>query len=86
MARYTIPRTAHCDSGALMTRYRTLAERQAARLLIREAAIARAERAGLTLRCDSLRGNMDDPGHRACRGEEPGNSGCLCRCHDRKFS
>jgi hypothetical protein len=61
---------------------RTLAERKAARQKIREGAIKRAEHLGMTLRCQTLADDMDHPNHALCRGEEPGNAGCLCRCHD----
>lgn len=62
---------------------RSLAERQAARARYRQEAIARAEGMGLTLRCRDLLDDMDNPEHGLCRGEDPGGSGCLCRCHDK---
>jgi hypothetical protein len=62
---------------------RTLAERQAARQRIRAAAIVRAERTAMTMRCADLQYDMDHPNHSLCQGEDPGNSGCLCRCHDK---
>lgn len=60
----------------------SLAERIAARNRYREQAIAQAERKGLTLRCQDLLDDMDNPDHRLCRGEDDGGAGCLCRCHD----
>lgn len=60
----------------------SLSERKALRQRMRQDAIDRAEQLGKTFRCQSLAGDLDDPGHQACRGEDPGNSGCLCRCHD----
>jgi len=61
---------------------RSLAERQAARRRNRDEGIARAALVGLTLRCRDLADDPDDPSHGFCQGEEPGGSGCLCRCHD----
>jgi hypothetical protein len=60
----------------------SLAERKTLRQKYRAEAIARAEQMGRTLRCRDLADDMDDPGHRLCRGESRGGSGCLCRCHD----
>jgi hypothetical protein len=60
----------------------SLAERQAARKRLRDEAIARAERLGMTLRCQMLADDMDNPGHQLCQGESRGGAGCLCRCHD----
>jgi hypothetical protein len=45
-----------------------------------ELADKRAREAGLTLRCQRASAGHDD--HRLCRGEMPGNTGCLCSCHD----
>lgn len=68
---------------ARMTAGLSMAERREARQRIRARAIAQAERLGLTLRCRMVMDDMDSPEHQRCQGEEPGNSGCLCRCHDR---
>ena len=60
----------------------TLAEREELRARYREAAIAEAALMGMTIRCRNLQHDLADSGHRMCQGERPGNSGCLCRCHD----
>lgn len=67
-------------------RYKTLAERVAARQRYRETAIARSLVMGLTTRCSVLAGEMDHPNHQLCQGEAKNGSGCLCRCHDKGFS
>ncbi len=67
-----------------------LARRQEIRALIlrreHELADKRAREAGLTLRCQHADRYADPQDraseHRRCLGEEPGNSGCLCSCHD----
>lgn len=69
-----------------MSRYRTLSERKAARERYRNEAVASAEMKGKSLTCQYVSGDMDHPNHQLCKGELPGNSGCLCRCHDRDFS
>jgi hypothetical protein len=60
----------------------SLAERQALRRQYRDRAIAQAARLGMTQRCLLLQDDLDSPEHRRCRGEDRGNGGCLCRCHD----
>ena len=60
----------------------SLAERQAARQYYRDQAIARAEQMGVTIRCQVLADDMDNPDHQFCRGESRNGAGCLCRCHD----
>ena len=60
----------------------SLAERQAERKMYRDRAIAAAALMAMSLRCQYLQDDLDDPGHRMCRGEDRGNHGCLCRCHD----
>jgi hypothetical protein len=67
-----------------MAETKRASERQAQRARYRARAIASAERMGVTQRCASLLDDMDNPGHRLCRGEDPGNAGCLCRCHDER--
>lgn len=63
----------------------SLAERQEMRELIRQRAMAEAERriaeSGLTIHC---REAGDSKGaHAMCRGESPPvGTGCLCTCHD----
>lgn len=65
-----------------------LADREDLRSRIREEALARAALTGLTFRCQLAiqRTDQSDPltvaEHLFCRGEEPGNAGCLCICHD----
>jgi hypothetical protein len=63
------------------------AEREAKRQSVRDAAIARAvaeaERMFMTARCHlAVRSDWGPEFHAPCRGDVPGNSGCLCRCHD----
>lgn len=65
-----------------MTAGMSQAEREAERQRVREKAADRAELVRMTLRCQYLQHDLKDPGHQMCRGESPGNSGCLCRCHD----
>jgi hypothetical protein len=60
----------------------SLAERQALRKAYRDEAVARAALMAMSLRCRDLQSDLDDPGHRYCRGEDRGSSGCLCKCHD----
>lgn len=62
----------------------TLSERVARRQHYRDQAIRRAERTGLSARCAASLDDMDSRDHELCRGEDPGGSGCLCRCHDAK--
>lgn len=61
---------------------RSLKEREAQRKRYRDRAIGQAESLGMTLRCRQLQYDMDHPNHQLCCGEDLGNSGCLCRCHD----
>src|SRR6266705_1839657 len=49
----------------------------------RQAAVKQAAKMGVTPRCEGLADDMDNPDHRLCQGERPGNAGCLCQCHDR---
>lgn len=65
-----------------MTAGLTLSERQALRRRYRERAIASATVMGLTIRCQALLDDLDDPDHRLCRGESRDGAGCLCKCHD----
>ena len=65
-----------------MTAGMSLAGRDAARSRYRDEAIRAAALKGMTMRCQGLQHDLLDPDHRLCRGEQPGNAGCLCRCHD----
>lgn len=50
------------------------ADRAALRQHYRDRALAHADRTARSLVC--VQGNCG-----RCRGEEPGNPGCLCECH-----
>ncbi len=67
-----------------MTAGMSLSERIRLRERYRQAAIEQAAKRGVTLRCQHLADDMDNPGHRLCQGEQPGGAGCLCRCHDNR--
>jgi hypothetical protein len=60
----------------------SLAERRALRRSYRDRAITQAALMAMSMRCQGLQDDLDDPCHRMCRGEDRGNGGCLCRCHD----
>jgi hypothetical protein len=61
----------------------SLAQRNVLRERYRHAAIAQAASRGLTERCRIATLGLSEPSaHQMCRGEMPGNSGCLCLCHD----
>jgi hypothetical protein len=67
-------------------KYKTLAERVAARQRYRETAIAKAAMIGLSARCAYSSNDLDHTDHQLCQGEEKTGAGCLCHCHDRDFS
>jgi hypothetical protein len=60
----------------------SLEKRQQLRKHYLDAAVARGEKMGLTLRCQRVADDLASPDHQSCRGEQPGGTGCLCRCHD----
>jgi hypothetical protein len=61
----------------------TLAERQAERQAYRDRAIRQANELGRTQRCRwAAQFGPPEYHHEQCRGEQPGNRGCLCECHD----
>jgi hypothetical protein len=57
-------------------------EREALRKRYLDKAVASAAKTGLTGRCKRVLADLASPDHRLCRGENPGGTGCLCRCHD----
>jgi hypothetical protein len=60
----------------------SLAERKAQRQAYIDRAIQSAKLTGMSLRCQGLQYDLRHLGHQICRGEDPGNGGCLCECHD----
>lgn len=63
-----------------------LEKRKALRQRYLDKAIAQAAKMGLTGRCKRVLDDLNHPDHLICRGEQPGNAGCLCRCHDSRCS